>query len=67
MASDNHMVSILIAAGLVLAAVYLFSALSSSGPTAATVAVPAMSNVLLAGLVMVLAATALWYKTFQQV
>ncbi len=66
MSSDGNAVSILLAAGLVLAAVYLVASLGSSGPTGAAMAAPGTVGVLFAGLVVVLAATALWYRTFHQ-
>lgn len=67
MAGENHTVSALLAAGLVLSAIYLISSLSSNGPTAAVVAAPGMANILLASLIVVLSATALWYRTYYKV
>jgi len=63
--SESRTASILVAAGLVLSAVYLFSTLGSSGPTAAFVTLPGTLNVLMVSLVVVMGVAALWYAEFR--
>jgi len=57
--------SVLVAVALVLAAVYLLTALTPSGPTAAAIAIPASPSILMVGIVIVLGVTALWYTKFR--
>ncbi|MFH0829590.1 MAG: hypothetical protein V1887_00305 [Candidatus Aenigmatarchaeota archaeon] len=57
--------SVLVAVALVLAAVYLLSAIGTGGPTAAAVAMPASPSILMVGIVIVLGVTVLWHAKFR--
>lgn len=65
MSSDSRTASVLVAAGLVLAAVYILSSLGVSGPTAAFVSLPGTLNIFLVSMVVVLGVAALWYAEFR--